>query len=199
MDQKNPVNLSARTQELKPLTVTREVYKSFLTHKVFPAIRKMVSVTHRDNVVIRQDNARPHISVNDPDILEAGSQQSWSTVLQSQPASSSDSNILDLGFFNLFQSLQYQDCCHSKKLLVSAVENAFDDCPSEKLSKIFVSLQSVMYEAVKANGSSEFSVLITTNTKWMLETCLFFNLECDDSVIEGALTYSTLQEDSSAN
>lgn len=199
MAQRNSVNRPAGTPELKPLTVTREVYKSFLMHKVFPAIRQKFPVTHSNNVVIQQDNAKPHVSVNDPDILEAGSKQSWNIVLQSQPANSPDFNILDLGFFNSIQNLQYQDSCYNIQQLVSAVENAFDDYPSEKLSKNFVSLQSVMYEAVKANGSNEFKLPHNHKHKMDPNNLPYFNLECDDSVIEGARRYSTSQAGSSAN
>lgn len=62
------------TLETKPiLSVTKDVTRSWLIEKVLPAIRAKWPQGHEGPIYIQQDNARPHISVNDIEFLEASS------------------------------------------------------------------------------------------------------------------------------
>lgn len=65
-------NRPAGILEEKSLTFNRDLYRSYLTEYVFPAIRENFPVIHRPNIVIQQDNARPHVSVHDSDVKEKG-------------------------------------------------------------------------------------------------------------------------------
>ncbi|KAH9123464.1 hypothetical protein LEN26_009938, partial [Aphanomyces euteiches] len=50
-------------------------------------------------IYIQQDNARPHVEVDDPAVMMEGSSEGWTIHLTAQPAMSPDFNVLDLGFF----------------------------------------------------------------------------------------------------
>ena len=52
-------------------------------------------------IYIQQDNAKPHSSENDKDIVAAGSTNGWNIQFKSQPENSSDLNVIDLGFLTL--------------------------------------------------------------------------------------------------
>lgn len=67
---KSQKHLSGREEE-ELNSVKREVHKKFLMDKVFLAIRKKVPIAHTSNIVIPQDNFKPNVATNDPDILEA--------------------------------------------------------------------------------------------------------------------------------
>ncbi|ETO86415.1 hypothetical protein F444_00044, partial [Phytophthora nicotianae P1976] len=59
----------------------------------------------RDPIFVQQDNAKPHVSPFDPDILAAGLEGGWSIRLIFQPPNSPDLNALDLGLFASLQSI----------------------------------------------------------------------------------------------
>lgn len=73
-------------------------------------------------------------------INDAG-MQGWKIVVRRQPPKSPDLNILDLGFFNAIQALQYQTQANSVDTLVTAVENAFNEMKVKTLEKCFLTLQ----------------------------------------------------------
>ncbi|WCJ29059.1 hypothetical protein M5689_010721 [Euphorbia peplus] len=106
-------NRVAGTLETKPITsVNREIIKSYLLEKVLPAIK---SKWPREDlglpIYIQQDNARTHVNINDDDFRRVASEDGFDIRLMCQPPNSPDLNILDLGFFNGIQSLQYKEMC----------------------------------------------------------------------------------------
>ncbi|CEG49534.1 uncharacterized protein PHALS_07292 [Plasmopara halstedii] len=48
-------------------------------------------------VVLQQDNAKPHVTVDDPEVHSACSAGGWDMKLTAQPANSPDFNANDLG------------------------------------------------------------------------------------------------------
>lgn len=157
---------------------------------VFPAIQQKISVSHRENIVLQQDDAKPQMAVNEPEIVVAGSEQLWNVILQSQPAYLLDLNILDLGLFSALQTLQYQEPWSNIQDVDTAVEMSFDNYSSDRLSKNFITLQYVMHETIKSNGSNGFKP--PHNQKYQIEpkSLSSFNIECEDNYIEGARQYS---------
>ncbi|ETV78628.1 hypothetical protein H257_08120 [Aphanomyces astaci] len=90
---------------MKPVTVTRVVYRCILVNNVIPAIRaKWPSAP--TTVKILQNNAKPHVLVTDPVVEAACRQDGWSMSLVCQPPNSPDLNVLDVEFFRAMQSLQ---------------------------------------------------------------------------------------------
>ena len=76
--------------------------------------------------------------------------------LQCQPANSPDFNVLDLGFFNSIQSLQYEEAPTTIDELISSVENAFWKLDRLTLDNVFVSLQKCMEAAMLDRGGNSY-------------------------------------------
>jgi AraC-like DNA-binding protein len=94
------------TMETKTRNVTRAVSREFLIEKVLPAIKEKWPLEDRwSPIFIQQDNAKTHVSPNDPEFLEAAAAGGWDIRLVCQPPNSPDTNILDLGLFAALQSL----------------------------------------------------------------------------------------------
>ncbi|GAA0142926.1 hypothetical protein LIER_03720 [Lithospermum erythrorhizon] len=120
--QRRSRNRDVGTLEMKPITsVTREIVKDFLIQKVIPAIReKWPRSRNEEAIFIQRDNARTHVNPNDEAFQVAATQSGLDIRLVCQPPNSSDMNILDLGFFNAIQSLQYKESPRSVRELVDA-------------------------------------------------------------------------------
>jgi hypothetical protein len=67
-------------------------------------------------------------------------------------------NILDLEFFAAIQALQYKEAPKTIDELVGAVVKSFENFPSIKSNRIFVSLQLSMIEIMKAKGSNRIKI-----------------------------------------
>nr|GMC68321.1 Transposase, Tc1-like protein [Ipomoea batatas] len=99
-------NREAGTLVTKPIeSVNKEVTRKWLIDYVLPAIRAKWPLSSSKSIFIQQDNARPHISVNDAKFLEAAQKDGFDIRLTCQPPNSPDMNVLDLGFFRAIQSL----------------------------------------------------------------------------------------------
>ena len=76
--------------------------------------------------------------------------------LKQQPANSPDLNVLDLGFFASIQALQHQKQAYNMATMLKACDDAFNEYPRIKLENIFLTLQLVYDEVIKANGNNTF-------------------------------------------
>ncbi|KAF0685549.1 Aste57867_22590 [Aphanomyces stellatus] len=141
-----------------PVTVTKPVYREYLLKHVIPAIMKVWPGRRSNPIYIQQDNARPHVEVDDADVKMAGCLDGWSIQLVAQPAMSPDFNVLDLGFFNSIQALQHREVVTGIDDLVAAVHRAFDDLDWRVLDKTFMTLQKVMAESLKMGGDNAFKL-----------------------------------------
>jgi hypothetical protein len=106
--QRGSRNRHRGTLETKPISVTKAVYKQLIMEKVLPAIEEKWPQCHRNMLAIKlqQDNAKPHMIHNDPEVLEKLSNMTVNVSLFDQPANSPDLNVLDLGYFAAIQALQ---------------------------------------------------------------------------------------------
>ncbi|CAH9137919.1 unnamed protein product [Cuscuta epithymum] len=94
-------NRPAGTLETKPtLSITRNVINEMMLHKVLPAIKVTWPDVENRNIIIQQDNARPHIDVNDAEFVESATADCWKIKLTFQPPNSPDLNVLDIGLFS---------------------------------------------------------------------------------------------------
>lgn len=156
---RNSRNRPAGTLELKSCNVDREVYREFLVQKVFPSIRDKFPTEWKEHKIhVQQDNARPHVSHNDEEVVAAGATDGWDIVLRNQPPNSPDLNVLDLGFFNAIQSLQQEACATTVAELVDTVHEAFDMLSSTKLTDTFITLQAVMREIMRHKGGNNYKL-----------------------------------------
>nr|XP_016499741.1 PREDICTED: uncharacterized protein LOC107818270 [Nicotiana tabacum] len=157
---RNSKNRVAGTLETKPiLSVTKDVTRTCLIEKVLPAIRSKWPLSQSNApIFIQQDNARPHLSVNDLQFTEAAQQDGFDIRLCFQPPNSPDLNVLDLGFSRAIQSLQHQMAPKTIDELVNAVEKSFNDMKVERLNHVFLTLQSCMVEVMKDKGGNNYKV-----------------------------------------
>ncbi|ETI35702.1 hypothetical protein F443_18017 [Phytophthora nicotianae P1569] len=101
--QRASVNRPAGVVEKKPASMTRELSRKMLLEYVIPAIKaKWPHAQMLQPIKIQQDNARPHVDVNDPVVVAAGTSGGWNIRLANQPAQSPELNALDVGFFTAF-------------------------------------------------------------------------------------------------
>jgi hypothetical protein len=64
-------NRARGTLITKPISVTKEVYMTFIMEKVLPVIEEKWPQCHRDMTIkLQQDNAKPHRIHNDPELLQ---------------------------------------------------------------------------------------------------------------------------------
>ncbi|KAL7601440.1 hypothetical protein Lser_V15G26026 [Lactuca serriola] len=139
-------NRVAGTMETKPiLSVNKEVTRSWLIEKVLLDIRAKWPRGHTGPIFIQQDNAKPHIDVDDNEFLEAASRDGVDIRLCFQPPNSPDLNVLDLGFFRVIQSLQEQEALSTTNELVNAVQTSFERMQSQQLNNVFFNTTN-MYE-----------------------------------------------------
>ena len=142
----------------KTVEVTKESYKKMLVEHVIPDIKRRFprplpsASPEQRRVYIQQDNARPHLVNNEPDLRDAMSSDGWDLRLINQPANSPDTNILDLGFFNSIQSLQDRTTPKNIDEIVAAVKAAWDGQSSKVLNRVWLSLQSCRQEIMLAGG-----------------------------------------------
>ncbi|XP_019170991.1 PREDICTED: uncharacterized protein LOC109166493 [Ipomoea nil] len=186
-------NREAGTLETKPIeTVNKEVTKKWLIDYVLPAIRAKWPPSSSKTIFIQQDNAKPHISMNDAEFLEAAKKDGFDIHLTCQPPNSPDMNVLDLGFFRALQYLQLQEVPRNVDELVAATHKAFDEISIESLSNVFLTLQLYMVEVMKKFGGNNYKLPHINKQKLAREGRLPTNILCDPEVLTEAI--SSLQQ-----
>ncbi|KAL4346841.1 hypothetical protein GQ457_17G010120 [Hibiscus cannabinus] len=190
----NSKNRQVGTLETKPiLSVTKDVTRSCLIDKVLPAIRAKWTSYSDKTIFIQQDNAKPHIGVDDEEFLQAASVDDFNFHPFFQPPNNHDLNVLDLGYFRAIQSLQHEESDTTIDELVNAVEKSFDELAPESLNNVFLSLQSCMIEIMKIKGGNNY--ILPHMSKQSLERNgeLPSQLRCDQDIVQEALLHIQLQ------
>ena len=157
------------------------MYKTFLLENVIPAIKAKWPVK-KERIYIQQDNAKPHIDGNDPDIVAAGTADGWDIRLMNQPARSPDVNVLDLGYFASIQSLQYREATPDIQSLVVAVEKSYASLSPTKLDDTFMTLQKVLECIIKYGGGNEYAIPHMNKKKLRKENKLPVAFTCDEEI-----------------
>lgn len=156
---RNSKNRAAGTLVTKPFDVNREQYVRLLTEEVIPAIKAKWPLQGKSlPIYIQQDNARPHARIDDERIIKAGTSEGWNISLTCQPPNSPDYNVLDLGFFNAIQALQYQTALKNIDELMTAVTESFEALEIHKLNDVFLSLQMALEESMKNEGCNGYKL-----------------------------------------
>ncbi|CAN0269866.1 unnamed protein product [Pylaiella littoralis] len=156
---RNSRNRAAGTLVTKCVEVTKETYKAKLVDDVIPAIKeKWPAATRYNPIFLQQDNARPHLVNNDPDLLEACSSDGFDIKLINQPPNSPDINILDLGFFASIQSLQDRHKPRTIDDLIGEVETAWETASPAKLGNVWTSLQACMEQTLLCGEENTYKL-----------------------------------------
>lgn len=157
--------------------------------KVLPAIKAKWPQNHTGPIFIQQDNAKPHIDVNDSEFIEASSQDGFDIRLCFQPPNSPDLNVLDRGFFRAIQSLQEQEVLHTVDELVSAMQTSFDKMQSQELNNVFLTFQTCMKEILKVHCGNNYQIPHIGKSRLERQGNLPLQIECEQSLIDEAASY----------
>ena len=155
---RNSKNRAKGTLITEPVSVTRSVYRDCLIDHVIPAIKARWPRNESKSIKIQQDNASSHVLLDDAKVLAACTDSGWDIRMVNQPAKSPDLNVLDLGFFNAIQSLQYQRPSKNIDTLIGSVNEAFLELSDEKLENNFQTLRAVMRAILENEGSNDFKI-----------------------------------------
>lgn len=160
---RSSVNRPRGTWELKPVSITRDVYRKYMIEKVLPAIyEKFPRDRSRQQVIyIQQDNPNSHFKPDDIEWVQASTERHpiMKVVMRNQPPNSPDTNILDLGFFRAIQSLQWkQPPARSIQDLIANVTAAFNQYDAESLNKMWLTHQTICDEILINNGDNDFDI-----------------------------------------
>lgn len=159
--------------------------RRMLIEKVIPAIHQRFPRSNKV-VYVQQDNAKPHCSFNDKDVVTAGCKNGWTIQLVNQPANSPDFNVLDLGFFNAIQSLQHQSAPETIDELIQAVEESFQKLEKEKLDNVFITMQKCFESAMMVGGGNDYKIPHIKKTALRREGKLQAPLRCSPEAINVA-------------
>lgn len=140
-------------------SVGKNETRSMLINHIVPAIMQKWPRTEGPKVIyIQQDNARTHITQQDSEWQEVYQQGDFTFILLQQPPNSPDLNILDLGFFRSIQSLMHKKMPKDVDGMMDAVHQAFYELEPRTLANVWLTLQYVMNEILKAKGSNDYLV-----------------------------------------
>ncbi|KAJ1270982.1 hypothetical protein BS78_06G093700 [Paspalum vaginatum] len=170
-------------------SITRDVIRDFMINRVLPAIRaKWPREDVHKPIFIQQDNAPTHLKVDDPQFCEVAKQDGFGIRLICQPANSPDFNILDLGFFRAIQAIQYKKGAKTLNDLIPAVEQAFLEYCPKRANRIFVTLQTVLKEAMKIKGSNKIKIPHMQKQRLEREDMLPLQIPCEPSLLAEAIS-----------
>ena len=152
------------TPELKPIiSVTKAYTRRMIIDKIIPQIVNKWPRSVRDGksptVFIQQDNAGPHIGVDNPEFRRAATDvTSLQIKLIMQPQMRQDLNVLDLFFFFSIQSLHYRKLCKTYEELRDNVFGAFDEYKVSLITNLWLILQTIYNEVLKAKGNNNYKL-----------------------------------------
>ena len=135
------------------------------------------------------DNAKPHTEAVDRRFHEAAKKGGWDIRIKRQPAKSPDLNILDLGFFNSIQSLQYQHAPKNEMELAKVTEEAFYGQDRIILENVFHSLQLAMMGILDTDGNNTYKLAHISKDKLKNQEKLLTTLPCCKTLLEKGKTF----------
>ncbi|GMF36945.1 unnamed protein product [Phytophthora lilii] len=166
-------------------SVTRDVYKEYLLTFLIPSIKAKWPAKDRSRpILIQQDNAKPHVSPFDPEIVAAGSVDGWFIRLIVQPPNSPDYNALDLGLFASIQSIQYRYAIRGINNLIDVVEAAYEELSTTTQDNVFLTLQACMLCVLEADGGNDYKIPHQSKEKLRRAGLLPRVLTCDRALYE---------------
>ncbi|XP_026383234.1 uncharacterized protein LOC113278679 [Papaver somniferum] len=183
-------NRPAGTLEDKPIeSVNKDITRACLINKLLPAIREKWPNYNGETIYIQQDNAKPHVKVDDEEFLKEAAKEGFDIRLRFQPSQSPDMNVLDLGFFRSIQSLQHKEAPTTVGELLSAVDKAFNELSAQTLNDVFLSLQLCMVEVLKLRGGNNYKLQHIGKKKLARIGELPTQIEVDKNLVKDATNY----------
>ena len=163
------IGVAQRASRLRPagapvleyLNVTAEVYREFMLKEggVLDKVKEKMPWLKESTIYIQHDGAPGHNGKgNLAAFSEAGQQDGWNIVFETQPAQSPDCNKNDLCFFNSLQhrAEELKMGNETKEKLMEAVTKAFNDYPVDTLVRIHAFQYATYREILKNAGGNQF-------------------------------------------
>ncbi|XP_021752483.1 uncharacterized protein LOC110717989 [Chenopodium quinoa] len=167
----------------------KEAIRAMLINNVIPAIKAKWPAHLPKDIWIQWDNARPHQIPRDEEFESACHSDGFNIQFIYQPAQSPDLNVLDLGLFNVIQSIQYQSFLKNLMELIEKVKEAYELFNPVLNKHCWISLQCFMEEILKHQGGNNF--ILPHKGKKRLERIgmLPEQLEVEKNVVQQAVDY----------
>jgi len=163
--QRTSVNRPAGADEFTKQSIDRDKHREMMINDVVPAIQSRFPTSEQSRygtIYIQQDGAPSHIPTKNEDdmwfeeIKALG--LSDSIKLVTQPANSPDVNVNDLGFFNALQAMYHSYCPMNSLELIEMVTMCYNEYPTNKINRIWLTYQSCLNEIIKCNGHNNYKI-----------------------------------------
>ena len=142
----------------RPVKCDRDKYRELMIEKVLPAIKEKWPDRER-KILIQQDGAPAHIFANDVEFGRHARAGNWNIRIETQPAKSPDTNVLDLSFFCALQSHQWKSPRqNSIDGLIQQVLQSFRNFEPRKIDFGFLTLQPVLDDILCCHGDNDFKI-----------------------------------------
>ncbi|XP_041995853.1 uncharacterized protein LOC121745970 [Salvia splendens] len=193
--QRNSKNRVRGTLETKPInSVNKEIMKDCIINQIVPAIKAKWPASSCKDIIIQQDNAKPHIMPNDQEFKEAANTDGFNIKIVCQPPNSPDTNVNDLCFFRAIQSLQDDKSTKNVDDLLKNVVASFDELSPHTLDSVFLTLQSCLTEILRVKGGNNYKIPHMNKQRLRNLGLLPMFLEVDKDLIRDSLNYLLLPE-----
>ena len=163
--QRSSVNRAAGADEFTKQSIDCDKYREMLINDVVPAIQSRFPTSEQarcSTIYIQQDGAPSHIPTKNEDDMwfeeMAALGLTDSIKLVTQPANSPDVNINDLGFFNALQAMYHSYCPMNTLELIEMVTMCYNEYPTNKINRIWLTYQSCLNEIIKCNGHNTYKI-----------------------------------------
>ena len=109
-------------------------------------------------IIIQLDGSSAHNIEHNPEVQRSIFDSDLPIEFNKKPPQSPDLNVLDLGYFNSIQGLQYKKECGNVDELVSNVRESYEELEYKKLLNVWITLQLVMLSILRVNGDNTYQL-----------------------------------------
>ena len=128
-----------------------------LIKNILPAIdRKWPVGWRRKTVLCQQDNASPHLSLDNAEFVISLKGKRLSIHLVNQPAQLLNLNVNNLGLFRSINCLRKKIIAKNLGELINAVHVAYNNLPVRTIDNAFVTLMAQMNKILRHGGGNNF-------------------------------------------
>ncbi|XP_057811614.1 uncharacterized protein LOC131025846 [Salvia miltiorrhiza] len=192
---RNSKNRTKGTLETKPIqSITKEVIKECIISQVIPSIKAKWSNTEPKDIIIQQDNARPHILQNDHEFAAAANTDGFNMTLICQPPNFPDTNVNDLGFFRAIHSLQDDKTAKTLDELLANKMSSFEELTPQTLNNVFLTFQGCYSEMLKVKRGNDYKIPHMNMGRLQRMGELPESIEVDPQLVRDSLEYVTMAE-----
>jgi len=156
-------NRPAGTRLFESETIDMDKCRDVMTGLVLPATLNEFPTSEfnrYEHIIVQQDGAPTHMHPRDSEWMECLTVMGLEDKIKliTQPANSPDLNINDLGFFNALQAAYYCTCPKNQIELIDMVSSCFNEFPTYKINRIWLTYMSMLNEVILAAGCNKCKI-----------------------------------------